>query len=242
MSIHAILTFLRNIPSVKSSTDPDRPCQIIPIKGRGLGIVATRPLEEGELILQERALFKLWQSQPSASDIKAQLSRLSKVDKDTFYDLANSESEDVPIEQGIWATNVFQIDNTYKGIFPIASRINSSCRPNIAYSEDLRAGALQFRTIRPVKRGEELCHAYEPELHVRSERQRRYKSNWDFDCACELCTASQEDVDESDDRICRMNKLEQRIKRENRSPILRDAEYYEMVSNLGSKCCVITNS
>lgn len=206
-----------------------RPCEIAILRGDEKGLVATRTIQEGELILQERPLFKLWQPQPSANDIQMQLMHLSADNKKAFFELANSESEDCAVEKGIWNTNAFQIDNRWKGLFPIAARINSSCRPNMVYAEDRRLGALQFRAIRRISKGEELCHSYIPELKVRKERRRMYKSNWDFDCYCELCDADDEEVAASDARIRRADILEGFLEAEKHHPVLTDAEYYKRV-------------
>ena len=180
--------------------------------------------------MQERPLFRLWQPEPSHSDILQQVRQLGPADRDQFYSLSNSEEdESIPEEKGIWVTNSFQIDNTYKGIFPIASRINSSCRPNLFYTQDHAITGLQFRALRTIQANEELCHAYIPELHVRSKRRKLYR-NWGFTCMCELCEAPEEEVEESDQRIRMINRLDEIIDRPRDASTLSDKDYWSAVS------------
>ena len=79
----------------------NRPCTISHVQNKGLGLIATRRIEAGELVLQERPLFRLWQPEPSHADILHQVTRLSPADREEFYSLANSEDDDVSEEKGI---------------------------------------------------------------------------------------------------------------------------------------------
>lgn len=75
------------------------------------------------------------------------------------------------------------------GIYPSASYFNHSCNPNI--SKCRRGRTWEFKTARKVEKGEECCISYlgGDEKHLRvSQRRKRLKEVWQFDCACTLCT------------------------------------------------------
>ncbi|KAF1937452.1 SET domain-containing protein [Clathrospora elynae] len=76
------------------------------------------------------------------------------------------------------------------GCWPAASYFNHSCGPNI---EKTRKGRVwQFRAVKNIEKGEELCITYlsgEERRLSRGQRMLRLKKNWGFDCRCERCEA-----------------------------------------------------
>jgi len=85
------------------------------------------------------------------------------------------------------------------GIYPSASYLNHSCNPNI--SKCRRGRDWELTTARKVDKGEQCCISYlggdERHLTV-SQRRKRLKEVWQFDCACALCT-----VEEATDTMAR---------------------------------------
>lgn len=73
-------------------------------------------------------------------------------------------------------------------VFPNASYFNHSCEPNL---KKQRVGRTwQFRAIRDIAAGEEICITYlggaEKELDT-TQRQQRLKEVWGFHCGCDKC-------------------------------------------------------
>lgn len=54
------------------------------------------------------------------------------------------------------------------GIYPLASRINHSCSPNVYAYHALDKGAIVYHAIRPIKKGDELCAMYSQHWMFRS--------------------------------------------------------------------------
>ena len=153
------------------------------IEEKGFGIVATRNIKLGELILQERPLLS-WTNYDS---LKSQFDNLSKSEKDAVLSLSNSHFElDVEL-QGIANTNGFFCESTESMcLFLTASRFNHSCTPNVQsvnMSPELRVYASS-----DISKDEELCINYLPLWQSPSTIKQNLKKQYRFVCNCELCS------------------------------------------------------
>ncbi|KAI9308593.1 hypothetical protein BJ944DRAFT_259961 [Cunninghamella echinulata] len=84
------------------------------------------------------------------------------------------------------------------GLFPIGAMFfNHSCNPNTAFI-GLENGKLAFRTIRPVRKDEELVVSYIDIYAPRDERRQNLLNSKHFWCKCKRCTAT---MDSSVDRF-----------------------------------------
>ena len=54
-------------------------------------------------------------------------------------------------------------------------------------------GCIVVRSVRPVRRGEELCLCYVDNALPRRERQARLREHFGFECQCEVCRAEEEE-------------------------------------------------
>ncbi|CAK3875243.1 TPR domain [Lecanosticta acicola] len=73
------------------------------------------------------------------------------------------------------------------GLFPLYSRINHSCLPNVQNSYNATLGKLTVHAIRDIKAGAELCTSYIFNLRTKEQRHEQLKNTWSFDCQCEVC-------------------------------------------------------
>ncbi|KAL6049140.1 SET domain-containing protein [Balamuthia mandrillaris] len=73
------------------------------------------------------------------------------------------------------------------GLFPVASLINHSCKPNMCYST---VGDIVYLTaIKPIAAGEELCISYIDLYQSRKQRQEELHRTKFFQCRCTRCTS-----------------------------------------------------
>lgn len=104
---------------------------------------------------------------------------------------------------------------SYCGAFPILSRANHACNPNMKLASE-RCGAKQanqpvysycfnfpdftgrFFAAKDVKAGEELTITYTDPLSSRKERQEVLLHGYRFTCLCSICNARTETVKQSD--------------------------------------------
>lgn len=80
------------------------------------------------------------------------------------------------------------------GVYPSASYFNHSCEPNLKKQKVGRHW--QFTTGRDISVDEQCCISYlggdEKDMHF-SDRQRRLKDAWEFDCGCARCANERTD-------------------------------------------------
>lgn len=144
------------------------------IPGKDVGLVATRTIKAGELIMaripglmvNENAIQKLGRKTVSELLIRA-------VDDLPFHhrqSLLNLSTHSAPSDYGdkiyrILQTNSFRTgyhdgDNAFYSLFTEVSRINHDCRPNCAYYFDHLDFRQKVVAVREIAVGEELTIAY----------------------------------------------------------------------------------
>jgi SET and MYND domain-containing protein len=81
------------------------------------------------------------------------------------------------------------------GMFPEACYLNHSCVPNCVYvssfkrnSSDTNQPVLEFRAIRDISPGEEICYSYVDLYQDRKTRNEQLSKAYLFKCACKRCT------------------------------------------------------
>lgn len=85
--------------------------------------------------------------------------------------------------------SIWQMNSFAGAVLEVASRFNHSCIPNAHMScqvDDNPDMVFEFRVIRDVTAGEELCIAYINPFTVRADRQAQFKA-WEFQCTCPAC-------------------------------------------------------
>lgn len=173
--------------------------QQIPIEGKGLGIVATRDLKCGDMIIEEVPLLQydkdhemlmeiLTRSSSIPEFVKPQWARLSEKQREQVMELHDQCSEKTL--SGIMRTNALArgVEGTGSLICPVISRFNHSCAPNCQHAWDEAAGLERVFACRDIEVGEELCICYIDIVKPRDERQRELSVRYGFTCACTACS------------------------------------------------------
>lgn len=92
------------------------------------------------------------------------------------------------------------------GVFPLAARVNHSCRPNVAQTWNEMLGELTIHAIRDIEIGEELCDSYVLLLEDSETRQAGLDA-YGFVCSCEVCGGSDEERKTSDEKRLLIKRL-----------------------------------
>eukprot|EP00966_Prymnesium_polylepis_P311798 7204756-Prymnesium_polylepis.1 len=202
--------------------------------GKGTGVVATRAITKGTVILKEAPLLK-WSVKAGAAvqshaamdaALKGLLSGVSEADQATFWGLCQNAKygTEQKCAHGVWLSNAWPIDGTEDGassaqaraaaVFRWASRFNHSCRPNAWAAWDDRLGQQTVHAVADIAAGQEICVCYlgiPKGDFTRNGRRSSLASEFGFVCACDLCSLDGEALRKSDLRQRRIHDLYRKI-------------------------------
>jgi hypothetical protein len=185
-----------------------------PIPGKGKGLIATRAIRPGELILSEPPLFttaSLTNPETFEKDLGAIVKSLSKDGQRAFLSLHNNTPGANPFSNIVRSNGYPLGPNSDVGaIFPLVARLNHSCRPNAQHAWNEARGIEVVHAVRDIQEGEELTLSYLAGGPSK-ERQGSLKEYFGFDCACEACSLPAAELKASDARLQRAQKLDEAI-------------------------------
>jgi len=163
------------------------------LEGKGKGMVASRVINMGELVLEEKAMLVVAQDDEHQKEtvLAEQFEKLTKNQQKKVMDL-HFEGEGSPL-LAVFRTNCIQADSgSSAALFPSIARINHSCAPNVVWGQRTgRPFVKEVRASRRIEEGEEICSNYldDPETTYcsRSSRQ-EILQKWGFKCSCSSCS------------------------------------------------------
>ncbi|KAI0739422.1 hypothetical protein C8Q80DRAFT_1111142 [Daedaleopsis nitida] len=221
---------------VRPFTIPSPPVyEVVPIKGAGLGVIATSDIARGQTIMRERPLLFLPVIYPVASMgenlafYEFVVNSMRPVNREAVYALVNARGPEWYSHlKGILDTNAFGTHTAvpgygaqYAALGRDISRINHSCAPNALWIWDLETLTFTVAAITPIRAGEQVTIAYIDIACPRFQRQELLTSRYKFTCKCPAC--------DPDDMSQLMNDMQREIINlfaENEQPA-RDAEAFE---------------
>ena len=118
-------------------------------------------------------------------------------------------------EEAFKVIAIMDTNGFHNGVCLKMSRFNHSCRPNAQYFWNEDTNTRDMRTLRKIKQGEEITVSYIGSLLFSREKRYAYlKDTYNFDCRCEACDLTEEEI-------------EQEVKRfdEYKAEMLRKQEY-----------------
>ncbi|KAF2731532.1 SET domain-containing protein [Polyplosphaeria fusca] len=193
---------------------PPENWHVTPSPGKGLGVFATRALEEGTIVMREAPsllitpppivpgygynVTEVGLRVQSAFDSLSPALQSEILSLHAHFKPGESSSTAFARLKAIFRSNAY---NTGKdiGLFPKIARINHSCRPNAGYVWNERLGRRVVFANRRIEEGEEITDSYVPLLLSRRERQQRLDT-YGFRCKCEACRVGEEEGRKSDRR------------------------------------------
>lgn len=210
-----------NEKAVETDSKPVPPYHEVEIVGKDIGLVATRAIQAGELIMartpaimvNEKAIQALGRKAVSELLIRA----VEELPSQHRESLLNLSTHSTPSDYGdklyrILQTNSFRTgyhdgNNPFYSLFTEVSRLNHDCRPTCAYYFDHTDFRHKVLAVRDIAAGEELTIAYYDPLQPRSVRQEKLQHEWGFQCSCARCSADASSIAESDERVKKIHAL-----------------------------------
>ncbi|EPE10703.1 mannose-6-phosphate isomerase-like protein [Ophiostoma piceae UAMH 11346] len=190
---------------------------IKPSPGKGLGVMAARKIEQGEIIMLDLPAVLL--SKAFLEDappllrrriIRRGLSQLPGAAQEKVYALDKTTGGDEL--DAILGTNTISLslgmNELHLGLYPELSRINHACNPNAYYRFSPRTLAIEVVAYRNIQPNEEITISYAQLTQSRTHRRDFLQSNWHFNCSCSLCRADPDSTTLSEDRRRDMRKLQ----------------------------------
>jgi hypothetical protein len=87
----------------------------------------------------------------------------------------------------IYMTNAYQYRHTKSAVTLFGSKFSHSCNPNVGYSS--QSGLMEYRVLKPIRKGEQVAFSYLADLYetATDERRQLLKATKTFVCRCERC-------------------------------------------------------
>ncbi|WAQ89106.1 hypothetical protein PtA15_10A530 [Puccinia triticina] len=211
------------------SDDPLNPqsLKVVPMPEKGgLGALAARNLQNGDIILQTRPVAILASTQPIWGTSFGRSIRRQAIDhlpiqtRAAFASLhGEGETEDdfvsSIVDSNMFVTRLFGDQVTPFGAVALhASRLNHACRPNAVYYVDHETQLLRLSAFESISIDEELTISYRSLEMTRSARRKDLQESYGFSCTCSHCQMSAELGELSDRRLVRIVELRTKYFRE----------------------------
>eukprot|EP00397_Hematodinium_sp_SG-2012_P036722 GEMP01039678.1.p1 GENE.GEMP01039678.1~~GEMP01039678.1.p1 ORF type:complete len:408 (+),score=74.43 GEMP01039678.1:66-1289(+) len=179
--------------------------EVVDMPGKGKGVIATRDILYGEIILKEKPVLffsdhmheRLHLSKKEvvlscAADVQAIFDNLDAHQKKEVASLADcfATTDSTKTPAGIYFTNCVPRGPSGRlgGVLcPLTSRFNHSCSPNACFQWRSEEECESVCAIRAMKKGEEICVKYIHVLAPRDERRAILEEGYHFSCQCDTC-------------------------------------------------------
>ncbi|KAJ5051295.1 hypothetical protein J3E74DRAFT_445268 [Bipolaris maydis] len=172
------------------------------IPGKGIGMLASRPLKFGERVTAYTPAFLAYlESELSTLDREAlwrtAIEQLPSDLKEKFLGLATVYGDPRVQVQDIVKANTFQVmlnGVNHLAVWPETSRLNHACAPNAQYVIDTDLLSHTVRVTRPIAEGEEITISYTSPLEPTETRQHHLAQGFHFTCTCPRCSSPITDI------------------------------------------------
>lgn len=197
----------------EENVEEAQPFKMICLAGKGTGLIATKNLYAGDLIMEEAPALlvpdEIYEDIEGTSDlIDKQIMKLSSSERELVLGLTDCRDPEDPSYLGLFYTNDMNYDGD-AALFPIMARANHSCKPNAEFTTRRDLGRQRLIAMYNVKRGEEITINYMPITEEGSDvkdTRRAYLREWyNFHCLCRSCTVE-------GDKLMEENTLRESIK------------------------------
>jgi hypothetical protein len=192
------------------------------ISGKGKGLVATTKILRGTRILEESPIVTIPDGSQNDDWLRAHIARqvdsLDEPRRQSLLSMHNIYPYSNIGEQclGIFRTNALPVeaDGIDGGLFLEACRINHACDNNAQKSWNQRIKRHTVHALREIPKGEEITVFYLGRDASREVRQKRLQEKFGFLCSCTLCSLAEEQSQQSDKRLARIEQLDKLIGRD----------------------------
>ena len=210
------------------------------VDGKGMGLVSTRKIKAGKVILRESPIIKhvgwvenlhKFLDQFQELSVEQKMKYVSLHDPGDVSKVVNKEMlekvEDIGEEavamfkvwRILWANGVYIGDKEgakEKGVYHIISRINHSCKANVVFGlEEVGSDRMIITTCREMAKNDEFVLNYigaESIFNTKEERQGELAENWYFSCKCEVCSLTGLEFDQNEETRKKIKVCKERIR------------------------------
>ena len=193
-----------------------RPFKLTPIAGKGLGLVASRLIKKGEVIIKENPV--LVKGKGSKSLLDQYNGHNEKVKAEILCLHHDNPGEKLEKRLGqIFLSNACDVQHGGSvALYLTIPRMNHSCMANVVWSHTRDCPLTkEVRTLRQVAPGEELCPNYidsfDNTFSSCADRKALLSKRWKFDCQCHVCHLPSKEQAENDARRLELRSLHQSI-------------------------------
>jgi SET domain-containing protein len=180
-------------------------------EGKGRGVFATEDIPANTIILKEKPLYNKTSKGNYYKDVLRIIRLALNTNREEFLNLAPATFEEIkyPIsKKGFakrydkylknttlntaklyfekYAINVFAFKQDSAFLF-YGAKFNHSCEPNVEYFCKRNKGCFIFRTIKAIKKDEEVFDYYIDTELPREKRQKKLLNGFGFLCTCSRC-------------------------------------------------------
>ncbi|KAK3293110.1 uncharacterized protein B0H64DRAFT_363456 [Chaetomium fimeti] len=209
-----------------------RPYAVRDVPGKGKGVVATRRIAKGRVVLVD------WVSVLAAVEypgdvLRGEVQELLRVAGERLGGErvveglarqgnrrvggdADGEGEGVEMSEmeDVMLTNSFAVTvggKEYMGLFADLARFNHACKPNAFINFSQKTLAMTIWSARNIEVGEEITITYSAAGLTSEERHESLENIWGFKCQCSLCTSEPAALHASDDRRRGIRTLQDKV-------------------------------
>jgi len=176
------------------------------IPNKGKGVVATRDIKIGEVIISEKPLM-LFKAGHGLTECLTKMSDQGKRKLMSLYDRDNEEGTVL----GILLTNCLAGRCQTSVLYYTISRLNHSCVPNVVVDQQFPTSVI---AIRDIAAGEEVSWCYNGEALYQDRRTRTEElhQGWFIQrCKCSCCTLEDDQQKQSDENRLQLKDVERKI-------------------------------
>ena len=105
---------------------------------------------------------------------------------------------EISSEEALKVMTIMDTNGFHNGVCLKMSRFNHSCQPNAQYFWNEDTNTRDVRALRDINQGEEITFTYSPDIAgsigSRKERRARLKEDFNFDCNCNACDLTEEEI------------------------------------------------
>jgi len=194
-------------------------CVVKEIAGKGIGMVATKKLYPGDLILAEKPVMTMpvaiFDSDRESTEdwLDKKINRLGSMERELLLSLTDWNNPDDFTYIGLFYTNCMSWEENVV-VCPLMARANHSCRPNAEFVARVDKGVNELRAMYVIEAGEEVNINYLPMAEeggeVREVRQKYLRTSYGFQCTCRACTLQGPELDNEEELREKLKELQAR--------------------------------
>lgn len=190
--------------------------KLVPIAGKGLGLISKKFIKKGELILSDVPIFSLKEHEVPKIEEYFGTENNQKGTQPEFvtkivWTFPSYSKNHKKTAMDIIAKNSFPMGNK-RAMFPICCRLNHSCRNNANQNWNEKFQCEDLYAIRDIQPGEEITIKFKGNPYAQKrERQESIKQHFNFSCTCEACSLESEELEKSENRLKRLSTLSKAV-------------------------------